>query len=94
MRRLYREEYADFTVKHFHEDLRKRQHSYLLGYTVTRLALQSGESGDARPGGGPAPPEAGPAQAAPWERCCIRMAEPYFLDAYDKEDDQYVATER
>ena len=40
MRRLYREEYADFTVKHFHEELRKR-HNYSLGYTVTRLALQS-----------------------------------------------------
>lgn len=40
MRRLYREEYADFTVKHFHEEMRKR-HGYHLGYTVTRLALQS-----------------------------------------------------
>ena len=40
MRRLYREEYADFTVKHFHEELRKR-HGYTLGYTVTRVALQS-----------------------------------------------------
>lgn len=40
MRRLYREEYADFTVKHFHEELQKRHH-YTLGYTVTRLALQS-----------------------------------------------------
>lgn len=40
MRRLYREEYADFTVKHFHEELRGR-HGYVLGYTVTRLALQS-----------------------------------------------------
>lgn len=40
MRRLYRDEYADFTVKHFHEVLRRR-HNYTLGYTVTRLALQS-----------------------------------------------------
>jgi hypothetical protein len=40
MRRLCREEYADFTVKRFHEELRRR-HGYLLGYTVTRLALQS-----------------------------------------------------
>ena len=40
MHRLYREEYADFSVKHFHEELRKR-HNYTLGYTVTRLALQS-----------------------------------------------------
>ena len=46
MRRLYREEYSDFTVKHFHEELR-RAHNYTLGYTVTRLALQS--SGQVRP---------------------------------------------
>ncbi len=39
MHRLYREEYADFTVKHFHEELR-RHHDYKLGYTVTRLSLQ------------------------------------------------------
>lgn len=37
---LYRDQYADFTVKHFHEQLGKR-HNYTLGYTVTRLALQS-----------------------------------------------------
>jgi transposase len=37
---LYRERYADFTVKHFHEQLRKR-HNYKLGYTVTRLSLQA-----------------------------------------------------
>src|ERR1700736_6963313 len=36
---LYREVYADFTVKHFHEQLVKRHH-YKLGYTVTRLSLQ------------------------------------------------------
>ena len=40
MQRLYREEYADFTVKHFHEHLVER-HGYRLGYTVTRLSLQS-----------------------------------------------------
>src|ERR1700759_3605381 len=45
MRRLYREEFADFTVKHFHEHIR-RHHGYTLGYTVTRLALQA--SGDVR----------------------------------------------
>jgi transposase len=45
MRRLYREEFADFTVKHFHEHIR-REHGYTLGYTVTRLALQV--SGDVR----------------------------------------------
>src|SRR5260370_10353761 len=37
---LYREEYADFTVKPFHAQLTKR-HNYVLGYTVTRLALQA-----------------------------------------------------
>jgi transposase len=35
---LYRDRYADFTVKHFHEQLQKR-HNYALGYTVTKLAL-------------------------------------------------------
>src|SRR5690242_18645967 len=37
---LYEERYAGFTVKHFHEQLKKR-HGYKLGYTVTRLSLQS-----------------------------------------------------
>ena len=32
-------QYADFTVKHFHEQLSKR-HGYKLGYTVTKLNLQ------------------------------------------------------
>lgn len=49
MRALYKEEYADFTVKHFHEELRRR-HNYTLGYTVTRLALQ--KSGDVKPAPG------------------------------------------
>ena len=49
IRRLYREEYADFTVKHFHEELR-RHHNYTLGYTVTRLALQ--KSGEVKPAPG------------------------------------------
>jgi len=40
MRALYEEMYGGFTVKHFHEKLVKR-HGYKLGYTVTRLALQS-----------------------------------------------------
>jgi transposase len=35
---LYRGGYADFTVKHFHEQLVKR-HNYKLGYTVTKLHL-------------------------------------------------------
>ena len=37
---LYEERYSDFTMKHFHEQLVKR-HGYKLGYTVTRLSLQS-----------------------------------------------------
>jgi transposase len=40
MRALYVEMYGGFTIKHFHEKLQKR-HDYKLGYTVTRLALQS-----------------------------------------------------
>ena len=37
---LYRDRYADFTVKHFHEQMQKR-HDYVLGYTVTKLALHA-----------------------------------------------------
>jgi transposase len=37
---LYRDKYADFTVKHFHEQLMKR-HDYKLGYTVTKLNLHT-----------------------------------------------------
>ena len=40
MRALYEEMSGGFTVKHFHEKLVER-HGYTLGYTVTRLALQS-----------------------------------------------------
>jgi transposase len=36
---LYRDRYAGFTVKHFHEQLMKR-HNYVLGYTVTKVHLQ------------------------------------------------------
>jgi transposase len=43
---LFRDHYADFTVKHFHEQLRKR-HNYLLGYTVTKVHLH--RSGLVRP---------------------------------------------
>src|SRR6201997_404936 len=39
MLELYRGSYADFTVKHFHEQLVKR-HDYKLGYTVTKVHLQ------------------------------------------------------
>src|SRR3981189_3508739 len=37
---LFRDKYADFTGKHFHEQLQKR-HGYMLGYTVTKLALHA-----------------------------------------------------
>jgi transposase len=37
---LFRDKYADFTVKYFHEQLVKR-HDYALGYTVTKLALHT-----------------------------------------------------
>ncbi|NEV02627.1 helix-turn-helix domain-containing protein [Bradyrhizobium uaiense] len=37
---LFRDKYADFTVKRFHEQLQKR-HDYVLGYTVTKLAPQA-----------------------------------------------------
>src|SRR3978361_2235953 len=40
MRGLFRDRYADFSVRHFHETL-VREHNYTLCYTVTRLALQS-----------------------------------------------------
>jgi hypothetical protein len=40
MRALFRDRYADFSVRHFHETL-VREHNYKLCYTVTRLALQS-----------------------------------------------------
>ncbi|MBI1776987.1 MAG: ISNCY family transposase [Proteobacteria bacterium] len=39
MLELYAGSYADFTVKHFHEQLVKR-HNYQLGYTVTKVHLQ------------------------------------------------------
>ena len=35
---LFRDQYSDFTVKHFHEQL-ERRHGYKLGYTVTKLHL-------------------------------------------------------
>jgi transposase len=35
---LFKDKYADFTVKHFHEQLRKR-HNDTLGYTVTKVHL-------------------------------------------------------
>jgi transposase len=43
---LYQEIYPDFTVKHFHEQLKKR-HDYKLGYTVTRLSFAGGGAGAA-----------------------------------------------
>ena len=38
---LFGDKYADFTVKHFHEQLRKR-HNYKLGYTVTKVHCTGG----------------------------------------------------
>jgi transposase len=35
---LFRDKYADFTIKHFHEQMQKR-HDYKLGYTVTKVHL-------------------------------------------------------
>ena len=35
---LYQEHYAEFTVKHFHDQLKKR-HNYSLGYTLTKRCL-------------------------------------------------------
>ena len=40
MERLFRERYAGFTVKHFHEHLR-RSHGFTWGYTWTKTFLQS-----------------------------------------------------
>jgi len=40
MHELYRQQYRDFTAKHFHEQL-VRRHGYKLCYTVTRLSLQA-----------------------------------------------------
>lgn len=37
---LFRDRYADFSIRHFHETL-VREHNYTLCYTVTRVALQS-----------------------------------------------------
>ena len=37
---LFHDKYVDFTMKHFHEQLQKR-HGYVLGYTVTKLALHA-----------------------------------------------------
>lgn len=46
MLKLYRADYADFTVKHFHEHLTKRT-DYKLSYTTTKIYLQ--RSGLVRP---------------------------------------------
>src|ERR1700716_4605045 len=46
---LYRDKYADFTVKHFHEQLQKR-HGYVLGYTVAEVSLHGAGLGRKAPG--------------------------------------------
>src|SRR3978361_2477909 len=50
MRELFRDRYADFSVRHFHETL-VREHNYKLCYTVTRLALQSADLVQGDPAG-------------------------------------------
>jgi transposase len=66
MLELYRGSYADFTVKHFHEQLVKR-HDYKLGYTVTKVHLQL--AGLVRP----APKRSAHRKKRPagqWSACC------------------------
>jgi len=46
---LFKDKYSDFTVKHFHEQLVKR-HGYVLGYTVTKLALHAAGMARRAPG--------------------------------------------
>ena len=72
---LFRDKYADFTVKHFHEQLRKR-HDYELGYTVTRLALHGGlgEQGAEAVGASQeasTPAASGHAAASGWVAPCL-----------------------
>jgi hypothetical protein len=54
IRRVYKEECADFAVNHFHE-AQHRHRNQTLGYTVTRLASQmsdDGKTGTRAPGRG------------------------------------------
>ena len=60
---LYRDKYADFTVKHFHEQLTKR-HGYTLGYTVTKIFPAPRRAGQARAQALGAPQEAAAAAGA------------------------------
>ena len=39
---LFRDKYADLTVKHFQAQLQKRR-GYVLGYTMTKLALHAAD---------------------------------------------------
>ena len=64
------------TVKHFHEELRRR-HGYLLGYTVTRLALQS--AGLVTPAKRRAS-IGGSISAVRCQACCCSRACPTFQD--------------
>ena len=59
--RLYRERYADFNVRHFHEVL-QRDHGVGLSYSVGQEGATNGRVGAPGPQTGPASP---PARAAP-----------------------------
>ena len=82
---LYRDKYADFTVRHFHEQLTKR-HNYTLGYTVTKLA--QGRAGQAGAQALGAPQEAAaPADArhdAASGRVAARVGRGQALDGPDR----------
>ena len=70
MRRLYREEYADFTVKHFHEELRAaRLRARLHGDAAGTAIGGAGEAGPATwqaPQEAPTPSAAGDAAVPGW----------------------------
>ena len=73
MQALYEERYGGFTVKHFHEQLRKR-HGYKLGYTVTRLSLQAAGLVQAGAAARGASPEAAAPAAAGHDAASGRLA--------------------
>ena len=86
---LFRDKYADFTVKHFHEQLQKR-HGYVLGYTVTKLALARGGPGAEGAEAVGAPQEASTAAAAGHAaapgRVAPRLARRSAGDGPDRDD--------
>ena len=70
---LYREQYFDFNVRHFHEKLRE-EHGIELSYTWVKTALQDGRAGkEAEEAGShrkrrPRRPLAGDDAAHRWQR--------------------------